>query len=722
MPQLWVKKIQPEIEEELNKRKKYLSYNFGEGLSDNDYQQWNAKTPWITVYSNVLERKQSPEITLILEGNINGKTKRWRDQESDYDGGKLAKQNTFRGLLSIGGKDRETFDEIYKNDLSDPYALRPVPTLEGLTVENLDDKGAVRKSTIEFTCYTFQQLEDMEKLYMSPGASIVVQWGWNTTESSVEAETFENKSELYKSETIKKKIRSSGGNYGALLGVIGKFSWNIQDDGSIACSTEIVSRGYIEPFENIKENSKTLFDDEDARTITDVLEGIGNNDYLVELDSSATYEDYRTNFGDKLKPLFLDTEYKGEAIQYDQKHYLSIQFIFNLINIFYSDDAGYNGEVFKNKWFTKKEVLTSGGSYNKTTELPVLIGNRTDSPILRSLDRDIFIIPRERMNPTLKLADKTSGYWGKIGVKTWKGYAGVDSTGWIAEPVDRILVNLEVVKTAFENSNTYADAVKNILAQLNEFSNGFWELKLENDDAGFVRIVDKNFDPTEIDEVNDTYKFPAVGQYSMAQSVTVASALPDQMKNAAAYSGVGNQNSKTKSGFGTLYGNIRDDYNKGFGGITRYPGTIKKSTANEENEKAIKFTKKGKYFTNVKIDSKYWAYIATQWGLSEDNTAGYTSALLIPLDLSLTIDGIEGLEYGNVIAIDYLPERYKNNSGFIITSISHNIGRDGWTTTLGTQFRVTPIKNTTNETKDKIKLNYWNYIPVNGSRPSRHRE
>ena len=75
-----------------------------------------------------------------------------------------------------------------------------------------------------------------------------------------------------------------------------------------------------------------------------------------------------------------------------------------------------------------------------------------------------------------------------------------------------------------------------------------------------------------------------------------------------------------------------------------------------------------------------------------------------------------------IYKITHFPERYKNNSGFIITSISHNIGRDGWTTTLGTQFRVTPIKNTTNETKDKIKLNYWNYIPVNGSRPSRHRE
>ena len=699
MSQLWVKDIQPKIREELNKRKKYLSYNFDEGSEiDINYQKWNAKTPWITVYSNVLE-KIPGEKTTWVKADESEKTKIWGDQEKDYTN-ELASNSTFRGLLSTKDGDRETFDEIYKNDLSDPYALRPVPTLESLSVENIDSYGAVRKAVISFVCYTLQQLENMEKLYMSPGASIVAQWGWNVIESQVEEETFGKKHKLYAPDGagpkyIKEKVISSGGNYGAFLGTITKFTWDIQEDGSVSCTTEAVSRGYAELFENIKENTKTLFDDEDAKTFVDVLDGIDNDDYK---------EGKEEEIANKLKPLFRDQKNSGDATEYNGKKYLSIKFIFNLLNFFYSKDAG---EVFKNVNIQESEVLTSGGSYNKIIEVPVLIGNRTESPILRSLDRDIFIIPKEDSVTKIKLADE-DGYWGRV-IPTgkwwifWNSYAGSDSTGSDNGPIDSILVELSVIKSAFQNANTYKDGVKNILAQLNQFSNNFWDLALENDETGFVRIVDRNYDPSTLPKENDSnivdsvYEFPTFGQYSMAQSVTVSAALPDQMKNAAAYSGVGSQGSKIKSGFRALYGDIRDHCNKSFGGKTLYPkiqGTGSTKKVAKDMDAATKFIKKGAYLRKVKIISEYWTYISTQWGLAENGNTGYTSPSLIPLDLSLTIDGIEGLQYGNVITVDYLPARYRNYSAFIITSISHNISRDGWTTSLGTQFRVASIKTT----------------------------
>jgi hypothetical protein len=111
---------------------------------------------------------------------IDGTQQFKRDSINDYDK-KLARKNILNGIASaVSANTNKTklpksFNEIYNTNENDDYPYRPLPTLEGLTVENIDDYGAVRKSNLKFTCYTMQQLEDMQKLYMSPGASIVVQ-------------------------------------------------------------------------------------------------------------------------------------------------------------------------------------------------------------------------------------------------------------------------------------------------------------------------------------------------------------------------------------------------------------------------------------------------------------------------------------------------------------------------------------------------------------------
>ena len=146
MAQLWVKDIQPVIKDELNKRKKYLSYNFD---NDNEYQEWNAKTPWVTVYSNVLKKIPNKDSGFKFV-NEKEKTGLKRDTEEDYDKGKFASKNTFRGLLSMVDGGRESFDEIYKNNPDDPYEFRPVPNLEGLSIENLDN---YRFMVVVSSCY-----------------------------------------------------------------------------------------------------------------------------------------------------------------------------------------------------------------------------------------------------------------------------------------------------------------------------------------------------------------------------------------------------------------------------------------------------------------------------------------------------------------------------------------------------------------------------------------
>lgn len=59
-----------------------------------------------------------------------------------------------------------------------------------------------------------------------------------------------------------------------------------------------------------------------------------------------------------------------------------------------------------------------------------------------------------------------------------------------------------------------------------------------------------------------------------------------------------------------------------------------------------------------------------------------TSPMVIPLSLSLTMDGISGIKIFQKYTIteDFLPKNYTNALEFIVKGISHNIGKDGWVT------------------------------------------
>mgnify|MGYP001370979541 CR=1 FL=1 len=59
-----------------------------------------------------------------------------------------------------------------------------------------------------------------------------------------------------------------------------------------------------------------------------------------------------------------------------------------------------------------------------------------------------------------------------------------------------------------------------------------------------------------------------------------------------------------------------------------------------------------------------------------------TNKTIIPIELTMTLDGIGGLRPGNMFRVDYLPEIYKKYSYFVITQVGHTIGSGGWTTSV----------------------------------------
>jgi hypothetical protein len=74
------------------------------------------------------------------------------------------------------------------------------------------------------------------------------------------------------------------------------------------------------------------------------------------------------------------------------------------------------------------------------------------------------------------------------------------------------------------------------------------------------------------------------------------------------------------------------------------------------------------------------------------------NAVIYPLDFSVTLDGIEGFVFGNVITTNYLPKVYKRENtdiAFTVTKVEHTIQNNDWTTMLSTVCRVTLPKSQT---------------------------
>jgi hypothetical protein len=65
---------------------------------------------------------------------------------------------------------------------------------------------------------------------------------------------------------------------------------------------------------------------------------------------------------------------------------------------------------------------------------------------------------------------------------------------------------------------------------------------------------------------------------------------------------------------------------------------------------------------------------------------------LSPIDITLTLDGINGFNCGEYFRINGVPEIYNQIGVFQITNTKHSVTPEGWRTTLEAQFRITPKK------------------------------
>ena len=83
---------------------------------------------------------------------------------------------------------------------------------------------------------------------------------------------------------------------------------------------------------------------------------------------------------------------------------------------------------------------------------------------------------------------------------------------------------------------------------------------------------------------------------------------------------------------------------------------------------------------------------------------------IVPIQLSLTLQGIGGIKVGDLFGVDYLPEQYRENCNFLVVNVEHEITTTGWTTKLDSRMVVDIPKMLKNN--DSVQRKDINFVFV----------
>ncbi len=206
----------------------------------------------------------------------------------------------FSGTSSVNSDNKlvikEKFQDIYK--FNNNQYQRPFPGITNLHIENKSSYGSVREATISFSCWTLDQLEMLEKLYMSLGMPILTEWGWGTDLNGIpitENLALEDPREISFyciDKKIKKLVNKWKGHYDAMIGLVTDFSWSLTSDGGFECSSTIISPGDMYLSMGTRTTSKQIYKKDDntgTYTASENLESaifnfVKDFNYLVDED------------------------------------------------------------------------------------------------------------------------------------------------------------------------------------------------------------------------------------------------------------------------------------------------------------------------------------------------------------------------------------------------------------------------------------------------------
>ena len=238
--------IDPLVRETLDKRRKVLSRTktpnpFSPVATDKnsieDYQKNISKTTYMFMVSDPVfevdevKRGELPTGTIIL-GN------------QEYSN----LPNTSR--LNYG-----KYLYTARNRNTNTSNTKPAAGLTSLSSEFLSSNNVqfIRHITINWSCFSLEDLEFLGERFLTLGRKVYVEWGWaedkKTRPALIDDDGFvittgkQNPKDSEATRLKRKVIEVGKGDFDAVVGFINNFNWTSREDGGFDCTTEITIQG-----------------------------------------------------------------------------------------------------------------------------------------------------------------------------------------------------------------------------------------------------------------------------------------------------------------------------------------------------------------------------------------------------------------------------------------------------------------------------------------------
>jgi muramidase (phage lysozyme) len=243
----------PSIKEQLKRRQEAILKRDAKSI-----QYLNSRNAWIRMESSVDVDNDKGDLAdrYVMFGGIIGPSYNKKDDSfSRYYREGVSSQATGPAYSTQSPKGKTYL-----------RGLKPMPGIISIDVKSKTAYGSLREVVVSFQCWDIAQLEDLELLYMRPGYTVLVEWGWspylkNDGELETKRPTFyeiingvggknPSKNQIWKD--ILQKNKDTGGNYDAMFGYVKNYSWKARPDGGFDCQTTIISIGEL--MESLKAN------------------------------------------------------------------------------------------------------------------------------------------------------------------------------------------------------------------------------------------------------------------------------------------------------------------------------------------------------------------------------------------------------------------------------------------------------------------------------------
>lgn len=755
----------------------------------------NSKTAWVKLASGVTisgERIGDEEI----RGGLSGTTlaKRYVLFSGTSNAYSTPGQLIPRGTVgtnnynNIWGLQNGTYNVNASTKPGSTFGLVPMPGITSADIKCLN-RGSTKKATVSIKCYSPEQFQIIDLLYLRLGYTVFLEWGnslyidgdkiqnvgYTLTEDASSdgffSDTWKDSSYLGFLPVIEKKRKKEKGNYDGLLCKVVNFSWTFSQDGSYDVTLELLSLGDV--IESLKIN---------------IAPSIKIKDFITA--AYALYKEEDTADEDQFIPPSQASNWIS-AYLFLQKIYLD------------QENVGFTG-YDKNARRDRRDVFIRdaldvyevGGVFITPPAFPITVdGNTFTPPKTEQTNTDVCYFNYStgegdsalindsgfymRFGHLLQfiseyvipIIDQTAGPDGKevpmikIDYNQWANrmyvfsyqvsldprvcivngkpepvntkefYYQLDQWKNLSNPNEpyawtmNIYLNHDQIQSSLDsNMNDKGDIdlfgfLNSLCIALNKALGGINNLEpIYDEDSHTIFIVDASYQPP----VTPKYALQLYGykgsESTFVRNFNLKTEITNDFANMATIGSTagGYVKGVENTMFSKWNKGIKDRFKEKF--VPPKKSRDEGSTENEARDLYVKefWNKKWSaagmtlkdvegttteqvifsYFSsdewlglsdeiienNLEIVSDWYKYCQSK--IQEDKNGKYSSPTngFVPINLSITMDGISGIKIYNEINVDtrFLPKNYPDNLRFIVKGVNHKLSNSDWETNIET--------------------------------------